>query len=269
MIKKIKNQNGLNGKSEHKKVNLEWWAVEVNLGDAISPIIVDWVLNKKGINRNGIISKTTHLMAVGSLLGMRRFDATVWGSGVLSLGMVMRVNSQSRYRKYDVRAVRGPLTQQVIKFAGYSCPDIFGDPAILMPDIYVSVCKEKRYKVSIVSHHEFKIPQSMETLCNIIDIKTKDYMGFIDSLNMSEKVVSSSLHGIILAEAYGIPAIFLGTGMESQYIKFYDWYYSTGRYSVKVAKTIEEALVMEPMPLPELEQMRKNILAAFPYDLWE
>ena len=69
MIKKIKdfilrNQNGLNGKSEHKKVNLEWWAVEVNLGDAISPIIVDWVLNKKGINRNGIISKTTHLMAV-------------------------------------------------------------------------------------------------------------------------------------------------------------------------------------------------------------
>lgn len=264
-----RNYYGLNGKSVRNKVNLEWWASEPNLGDAISPVVVDWMLNKKGINRGNYISKTRHFMAIGSIFGTKRFDAVVWGSGVLSLDRVMVVNKQSKYRKYDLRAVRGPLTQQVLKFAGYKCPDIFGDPGILMPLIYNPGYGKKKYKYSVIMHHKLSDDMNSDIAHNMINIKTTDYKAFLNDLLASDIVISSSLHGIILAEAYGVPAIFLGSGMENQFIKFYDWYYSTGRYSVNIARTIEEALFMEPMRLPVLDGMRERLMEVFPYDLWE
>ena len=83
------------------------------------------------------------------------------------------------------------------------------------------------------------------------------------------KVVSSSLHGIILAEAYGIPAVFLSEGRSEEILKYYDWYFSTGRSNVRMANTLVEALDMEPMEVPDLSKMQESIMEAFPYDLWE
>lgn len=104
--------------------------------------------------------------------------------------------------------------------------------------------------------------------CLSLDIRTKDYQRFIDSLCKLEKVFLSSLRGIILAESYGIPAIFLCKDREVEMLKYYDWYYSTGRKNVKMANTIKEALSMEPMELPNLSLMRERLIEVFPYDLW-
>ena len=85
----------------------------------------------------------------------------------------------------------------------------------------------------------------------------------------SKKVISSSLHGIILAESYGVPAVFLNEGLNDELFKFYDWYYSTNRNDIVIATNIKEALSLEPMKLPDLDDMRRTIIEAFPYDLWE
>lgn len=44
---------------------------------------------------------------------------------------------------------------------------------------------------------------------NIIDVRTNDVEGVIDQINESEYILSSSLHGIIIAHAYGIPALWI------------------------------------------------------------
>ena len=103
----------------------------------------------------------------------------------------------------------------------------------------------------------------------LLDIKTTDFEKFIDTISSAEKVISSSLHGIILSETYGTPAVFLKKGIEAELLKFYDWYYSTERYSVQIASDIDEALKMEPMPVPNLDDMRNALIQSFPYDLWE
>lgn len=256
---------------EHSKrnvVNIEYWKREENLGDMLAPVICQWMLERKGIATDKKINKTRHLLTLGSILGTKgQFDATVWGSGVHTMKSCAAVFRRSHYRKFDVRSVRGPLTRSALLAAKYDCPAIYGDPAILLPLIFPCSGVEKKYDTSLVLHHS----QQSASYHDIheITILTSDYHYFINEICASNRIISSSLHGIILAESYGIPAVFVCQGVENEIMKFYDWYFSTGRMNVKVAQSLEEALEMEPMPLPDLTNMRKQLMDVFPYDLWE
>lgn len=265
----FRNHYGLNKEKSKKIVNLEYWKCsENNLGDDLAPVIYEYMLSKNNVTSFQKNRKCKHLLTVGSVLGWERFDATVWGSGILNLKLIYNIVRHRDYRKYDIRAVRGPLTRKVLLENGYECPEVYGDPAILMPDIYMPLNVIKKYPVSIVRHISQNIMD--DDRVHNIDIKTNDYRKFINELSQSEKVISSSLHGIILAETYGVPAVFLANGMEDQLFKFLDWYYATGRSlkDIQIAYSFEEALTMEPTVLPDLTEIRENLKNAFPYDLW-
>ncbi|MBE5958147.1 MAG: polysaccharide pyruvyl transferase family protein [Lachnospiraceae bacterium] len=257
-------------KAIKNRVNLEYWNRTENIGDSISPLICNWLLNKKNLTLDSKTKSTKHLLAVGSILvtGRHYFDATVWGSGILYLNHIRSLSLQKYFRKLDVRVVRGPISAKILSFCGYKCPEIYGDPGVLMPLIYPKTANRNSDTISVIRHLKsvhLKTPDSL----NFIDTRTSDYKAFIDQICESKMVISSSLHGIILAESYGVPAIFLQEEMEDSLLKFYDWYYSTNRHNVKIAYSIEEALDIEPMELPDLSDMQENLIKAFPYDLWE
>lgn len=255
-------------KVKKNRVNLEW-VDNKNLGDALGPVVYNWMLARKNLNEDSPAYKTAHLYTCGSLIAAGDFDAVVWGSGVHVFRNAEKLLFMKGVLNYDIRAVRGPLTRRVLIESGYDCPEVYGDPAIIMPLIYDTENTEKKYKVSIIQHYYNKDSDAGD--CHSINIATTDYKQFIEEIKSSEKVISSSLHGIILAETYGVPAVFLNTGgyVDNALIKYYDWYYSTNRRSVKMAMTVEEAIEMEPMPLPELTKMRETLMEAFPFDLWE
>lgn len=252
-----------------KRVNLEWWSQKNNVGDCLSPVVCDYMLSLRGLSFDSKAKRTTHLMAVGSICGAGYMNETVWGSGIhheILKGHVVRRSHENRI--LDIRAVRGPETEEFLNSQGITCPKVYGDPAIIMPLIYIPKDNTKKYKYSFISHISRKADIKACDDVHMIDIETADYKSFIDEVVRSEKIISSSLHGIILSEAYGIPTVFLCDEMEDQMMKYVDWYRSTGRENFKFAKTIEEALSMEPMNLPELSSMRKKLMDSFPYDLW-
>lgn len=268
----FRNKRGLNKqKIEKKKVNLEW-VDNGNLGDSLGVLINDWMLEKKNLGDESPDKKAHHLITCGSLVGVGFFDAVVWGSGIHTIHSIENLISMKGIREYDVRAVRGPITRQLLIECGYKCPEVYGDPAIIMPLIYNNPNLGKEYDTSIILHYKaLDKDKYLLNNCHHIDIQTNDYKEFINQILSSKKIISSSLHGIILAETYGVPAVFLNTGdyVENAIIKYYDWYYSTNRRSVMIANTMEEALEMEPMPLPDLEKMREKLIESFPYDLYE
>lgn len=263
----FRNAYGRYGKpAKKKRVNLQYYDSEVNLGDTLSPLICQWVLNKNSLSFEQKTSQTYHLLALGSLLGGNGFfDATVWGSGIKSFDQIATLSKRKYFQKLDIRSVRGPLTRDALIGCGYKCPEKYGDPAVLMPLIYKPEV-EKKSEIGAILHfkHNIAIPENVKN----IDIRTDDYENFINEICSCKKVISSSLHGIILAEAYGIPAVFLAEGREGEMFKYYDWYYSTGRKNVKVAYSFDEAVKMAPMDLPDLSEMQKTVLDAFPCDLW-
>ncbi len=254
-------------RAKNKKVNLEYFDSVQNLGDTLSPIICEWMISKKNLSFEASVNKTYHLMAVGSILGGNGFfDAVVWGSGIKSFDQIATLGKRKYIQKLDIRAVRGPITRTALIACGYKCPEVYGDPAVLMPFIY-NPTKEKTYETGVILHYsqDLKVSDSIKS----INIRTDNYKEFIDDICSCKKIISSSLHGIILAEAYGVPAVFLGTDRDYEMLKYYDWYLSTGRKNVLIASTLEEAICMQPSALPELINMQNSIMEAFPYDIWQ
>lgn len=242
-------------------VNLHWWRMpygKINVGDYLSWVIVDWMKKERGIasdlSYNG---KTQHLYALGSIIDSGFQDATIWGSGCLQEHMYW----WRKIRRLNICSVRGPLTREVLLKNGYNCPKIYGDPAILMPMIYKPQRIEKKKNYIVISHHS--VQKEKGTLSPV----TTDYKSFINKILEAELVISSSLHGIILAEAYGVPAVMLGNVPINRF-KYYDWYYSTERYDFPVALSVNEALCTKPASLPDLSDMTKQVIKAFPEKLW-
>lgn len=263
----LKILNDSSRKTKKNKVNLHWWSMKreddfENVGDYLSLIICNFMLNKKEMSFEDAVDGTKHIYGVGSIIQGGAQNATIWGSGLKhgdkDFNWIIRAT-----RRLDVRLVRGPLTREALLNNGYKCPEKYGDPALIMPLIYKpDVEKTKPYLV--ILHHETNL-----TIKDFLSPVCEGYKSFIDELCSANLVISSSLHGIILAETYGIPAILLMDHETNNMFKYNDYYYSTGRKNYPIAKTVEEALTLEPAKIPDFTKLRENILSTFPYDLWE
>lgn len=267
--------------THRNRVNLHYWDSRIemgdsfpyNLGDNLSEPIVEWMLRRKGLKLDSEINfeGLRHLYAIGSVISLGYQNATIWGSGILQpLSSVRKFLHSSICRKLDIRAVRGPLTRDLMLELGHKCPEVYGDPALLMPLIYQPQNNIKRNRYLIIPHfskekeYRHKVGDS-----HIGSMITKDYTGLLDKICTSEKVISGSMHGIILAEAYGIPSIFLRDRAACKDFKYKDYYLSTNR-EFRYATSLEEAIDMEPMALPKnIAQLQEGLINSFPYDLWD
>ena len=81
-----------------------------------------------------------------------------------------------------------------------------------------------------------------------------------------KKIVATSLHGLVIAEAFGIPARFVRLSASEGMIKYRDYYAGTGREQFAYASSIAEGLEMPGEAPPIFD--RDKLLQAFPYDLW-
>lgn len=252
--------------TQHNKVNLHWWSTESqdhveNVGDYLSVVVCNYMLQKRGLSFDDVVKKTKHLYGIGSIIQGGAQNATIWGSGLKQgnedIGFIFR-----HTRKLDIRLVRGPRTRGALIKNGFRCPENYGDPALIMPLIYNPSLKKSRDYL-VILHHESKLQYE-----NSITPLYSNYREFIDAIVSSNLVISSSLHGIILAEAYGIPAILLDDDAVSNKFKYEDYYYSTERFQFKKVGSVEDALKATVPDLPDLTVLQQNIISSFPYDLW-
>lgn len=245
-----------------------------NFGDYLANPIYEYMLEINGLDKNKKVRGTKHLYTIGSIILIGHQDATVWGSGILMGEPEGFIWARNRYRHLDVRCVRGPLTLNRLKENGIDVSKCkLGDPGVLMPLVYKpSVTVKRDYGVLIhMSERDNPIhkPEYEANSSHLIDIMTDDYKKTIDEICSCKLIISSTLHGIIIAESYGIPAILLKR-FEFDDFKYLDYYLSTGRKKedIPTAESIEEALAMETPAVPDLSGLRDNLLNSFPVDMW-
>jgi pyruvyltransferase len=165
-----------------------------------------------------------------------------------------------------VRSVRGPRTRQAMLAQNVSCPEIYGDIALLVPYLFSEFKPNPTREYIVTPHFRDEAVYRQRNVSNIVSV-ARQPVEVISDILTAKKVISSSLHGIITAEAFGIPAVLVFTGEDRRsIIKYYDYYEGTGRFTFPIAASVEEALTLEPPPPPVFDA--RKILAALPYDLY-
>lgn len=235
----------------------------VNFGDYLSVKIVERMVGGPVTTYVNFKNSQKKLLAIGSILYFARTGDVLWGTGSNNK---YPDKKDYKFSDLDVRAVRGPLTKAFLeKNFGIAIPEIYGDPGLLFPFLFPEFKrKDSPSQPYIVIPHFYE--RFLFSHQDNIIYPTDPWNEVIEKILDSEFVISGSLHGIIIAEAYGIPARYLRLSEKEPLFKYQDYYLSTGRPDFKFATTIEEALELggeapiqfDPEPLYD----------AFPFDFW-
>lgn len=176
------------------------WCEGKNWGDALSPWLVQRLSGRVPIHLEGLHHE--RFLAIGSILGGANERAEVWGSGFI------REDEPLVGKPRAVHAVRGPLSRQKLLKLGVECPEVFGDPALLLPRFFDPQVT-KAHAVGIIPHyadkeHPWVTEQRRDPNVLILDIEA-DIEDFVAAVKSCEVILSSSLHGLICADSYGVP----------------------------------------------------------------
>lgn len=197
-------------------LKLFYFKKENNYGDVMSP----WLLRKLDVPFSDYNQNRFHANAImiGSIANKATRNMHVWGSGFIRRNDIVCKDANYHW-------VRGPISRQMIIDVGGNAPELYGDAALLLPDFIEE--SKKEHDVGYIPHHihykNLKVDGFKIDLTRSIEDVTKE-------ITKCRSVISSSLHGIIVAHAYGIPAAYveLDGGLTGDGMKFDDHYQSVG-----------------------------------------
>lgn len=164
-----------------------------NFGDVLTPLILDHF----GISYS-FTKEDYDTIAIGSIASLAKPGTQVLGSGILT-------GNQDLSSEAAWKFVRGPLTRQRVIECGGQCPEIYGDLAMLLP--LICDASKKEYDIGITPHYvDYESTVAKYPEYHVIDLLNSDPLTVVKEITKCRFIISSSLHGIICAHAYGIPA---------------------------------------------------------------
>lgn len=239
-----------------------YWFKDMNWGDALNPILIELLSGKKA--RHTPYSFCNRFLAIGSVLEDANDRTEVWGSGFIKKG------SNVKALPKKIHAVRGPLTRGALLENGIDCPEIYGDPALLL-SLFYNPDITKKYDVGIIPHyvdknHPWIEKQRSESGVLVIDVRS-DTWEFVRSVKSCKVILSSSLHGLICSDSYGVPNVWIQFSNEviGGDFKFRDYRLSIGAEEPKpfiVSKdTILEEIVSNAKTYNPKTNLKKLLIS--------
>ena len=232
-------------------------AIVKNLGDHLAALVLD-ALGYRCVSQDypepQVLNPGRCLLSIGSVLSKRTFErivtpVDVWGSGWRGIPL-----PPDTLRRVRFHAVRGPRTQSGL---GLPVDTPLGDPALLLPRLRNDVIEH--HDLTMVIPHFYRTYQmSAEQRCSLTGcdailpmrvigaptpgarISAKGLPGMIGAwmrlgipiqkpwqairqIAGARFVLTGSLHGAILAQAYGVPWAAYDDGYVDVPEKWFDW----------------------------------------------
>lgn len=191
-----------------------WFRRDNNYGDVMTPFI----LNKLGVKHRFGLQHAAKALMIGSIAKLANPNREIFGSG-----FIRAADPVCKDAKYHW--LRGPLSRKMVIDAGGTAPEIYGDAALLMPEFVPA--SEKEHDIGYIPHH---VDYNLIKEGFKVDLTKGSIEHITREITKCRKVISSSLHGIIIAHAYGIPAAWvkLSDNLTGDGMKFHDHYQSLG-----------------------------------------
>jgi hypothetical protein len=208
----------------------------VNFGDALSAIVVGAVAGRKPIHA-AFDSKAERMSAIGTIgHALKNGKIHVWGTG-----LDRRVNPADPTLKayvpppdteFLIHATRGPFTRAAFADHGVPAAEVYGDPALLLPGLF-DFDLTKTWDLGVVVHiteldgigpearvkagfRRYHIPEELASRIQIINTWTapdaRSVLAKVEEIGRCRRIVSTSLHGVIIGEMFGIPSLYFHLG---------------------------------------------------------
>lgn len=219
------------------RVKQYWWTGVSNFGDGLAPYLLEH-FTSADLERGTI--EDASIVSIGSVLEHipRNWTGYICGAGFLKENSVLNTHYATIF------ALRGPLSAQGLKgnFA-------FGDPGLLADELVGP--QNKRFDLGILPHWKDKelVPRFQEIFKNskstLLAIDPRDRpLKVVAEIGACRRIVTSSLHGTIVADAFGIPrrvelSPALDNNTEGGTFKFRD-------YSASISTPFEPGKMVEP-----------------------
>ncbi|MDO5470156.1 MAG: polysaccharide pyruvyl transferase family protein [Akkermansia sp.] len=255
-----------------EKLKFYYWGAPieqavVNFGDLLTPLLMTHYCGDSVAIASSI--DDADIFCVGSILG--RVDTSkfsiVLGSGFIRKRRTKRLNHAHCY------ALRGPRSKHILKLQ----KDVaFGDPGLLMPYIFPKKdVPDTQAPIGIVPHYTHFESAELEPYKNDPRYKVINVMAepktVIDEICSCSTIFSSSLHGLIIADAYKIPNVRLifDKPLFGRDFKFNDYFDAVGRKG-EASKTIKLEQIEETYKsgidtdyFTEVQKAQENLDTAF------
>ena len=189
----------------------------------------------------------------------------VWGSGFLQYPPFRTPHFM---RKFKVSALRGCHTRQILETYGLISSSekiAYGDPGILFADLF-GIQANPKYDLGIIPHKydleqgwDLKLDEVFRKLgvkAKIINV-AEDPIIVVSQISECARIISSSLHGLIVADSLGIPNLHLvlstlGHPRQNYELKFRDYYSAYGVDELQM-------IAVDDLLANPLRYMRKDV----------
>lgn len=220
-------------------IDVYWWSKArfensklENFGDALVPYLLQNSTSEKfqwtrpNSKTKFKFFKRKHYLIIGSIISAATTHSIVWGAGI--------IHSKEKVKKAKFLAVRGPKTRDRLLDLGYDVPEAYGDPALLLALFFKQKPEDIKYEYGIIPHYvdyDYVNEQyaKYENI-KIINLLTDDIEDVVGQFLQCKNILSSSLHGLIVAHAFRIPALWtkVSDKLAGDDIKFQDYSSSVG-----------------------------------------
>src|ERR1700749_1222833 len=173
-----------------------YWKGKKNFGDLLPELLIKRFTN---LSSDWAEPGDSELVVVGSVL---EHLPSEWNGVIAGCGK-LHEHSVLNFPNAKILAVRGPLTAKAL---GLRHNIVLADPGLLADELVGY--RDKEYDLGIIPHwtdtkleHDVRFKKYNPKIIRVND----DPLKVIEEVAKCKKIISSSLHGIILADAYGIP----------------------------------------------------------------
>lgn len=174
-------------------INAYWWTPHANFGDYLTPLLLE---KFSDLHVQWSPVEEAHIIVVGSILEHlpRHWHGAIVGAGKL------HEHSHVDLGEAAVLALRGALSAR-----GVRGDFVLGDPGLLCSEI-VEPTNDKEFDLTVVPHwSDHQLAQRFAHLNPHVINPSHDPLTIIGEIARSKKIVSSSLHGIVIADSFRIP----------------------------------------------------------------
>jgi len=252
-----------------KPIALHWSRSKPNFGDALSPLVCERIAGRPVV---WAPPERCDVIAIGSLL--QRLKERPWSRRVHVWGTGFIAPQRARRSRHHYHAVRGPLSAGLVD--GIDPAVVLGDPGLLVDRLVEGrPLPSRRCACLVIPHYKDRdLPALRAAVDGLSHVEVADVftppLELLDRIRAADCVLASAMHGLIAADALGVPNAWVGVSnaLRGGDFKFRDYY---GAFGLEPqCRPLTRALVQDPAAAvagwvrPGLDDLRRRLVERFP-----